>query len=62
MATHSSILAWETRWTEKPGSLQFGGVTKRLDTTWQLNKSNKTWFVKQKTTLKKKKEISGNTG
>ena len=22
MATHSSILAWETSWTEKPGGLQ----------------------------------------
>jgi len=22
MATHSSILAWRTRWTEKPGGLQ----------------------------------------
>ena len=23
MATHSSILAWETPWTERPGQLQF---------------------------------------
>ena len=23
MATHSSILAWKTAWTEKPGGLQF---------------------------------------
>ena len=23
MATHSSILAWETPWTEEPGGLQF---------------------------------------
>ena len=23
MATHSSILAWEISWTEKPGRLQF---------------------------------------
>ena len=23
MATHSSILAWEIPWTEKPGGLQF---------------------------------------
>ena len=28
MATHSSILAWETPWTEKPGGLQSTGVTK----------------------------------
>ena len=25
MATHSSILAWETPWTEKPGTLQSMG-------------------------------------
>ena len=25
MATHSSILAWETPWTEEPGVLQFMG-------------------------------------
>ena len=26
MATHSSILAWEIRWTEEPGGLQFMGL------------------------------------
>ena len=25
MATHSSVLTWETPWTEKPGSLQSMG-------------------------------------
>ena len=25
MATHSSILAWETPWTEEPGGLQSKG-------------------------------------
>ena len=25
MATHSSILAWRTQWTEEPGGLQFIG-------------------------------------
>ena len=25
MATHSSILAWEIPWAEKPGELQFMG-------------------------------------
>ena len=25
MATHSSILAWRTPWTEEPGELQFMG-------------------------------------
>ena len=28
MATWSSILAWEIPWTEEPGGLQSGGVTK----------------------------------
>ena len=26
MAAHSSILAWKTPWTEKPGRLQFMGL------------------------------------
>ena len=34
MAPHSSILAWKTPWTEKPGGLQ-----------WGRNESGKTeWF------------------
>ena len=38
MATPSSILAWETPWTEKPGGLcMVHGVTKELDTTQRLN-------------------------
>ena len=28
MATHSSILAWEIPWTEKPGGLQSMGLQK----------------------------------
>ena len=28
MATHSSVLAWEIPWTEKPGGLTVHGVTK----------------------------------
>ena len=28
MATHSSILAWEIPWTEKPGRLQSMGLQK----------------------------------
>ena len=39
MAAHSSILAWETPWTEEPGGLQFVGVTEELDTTQHLNNS-----------------------
>jgi len=30
MATHSSILAWRSPWTEKPGRPQSMGVTKSL--------------------------------
>ena len=32
IATHSSILAWETPWTEEPARLQFMG-SQELDTT-----------------------------
>ena len=32
MATHSSILAWRTPWTEEPGGLQSVGL-QRLDMT-----------------------------
>ena len=32
MATHSSIVAWEIPWTEKPGGLQSMGL-KELDVT-----------------------------
>ena len=35
-ATHSSILAWRTPWTEEPGRLQFTGL-QELDMTWLLN-------------------------
>ena len=30
MATHSSILAWEILWTEKPGEATVHGVTESL--------------------------------
>ena len=34
MATHSSILAWRSPWTEEPGGLHtVHGVTKELDVT-----------------------------
>ena len=36
MATHSSILAWEIPWTEKPGGLQSMG-SQESDTTLWLN-------------------------
>ena len=33
MATHSSIRAWETPWTEEPGGLRVQGGRKDSDTT-----------------------------
>ena len=36
MATHYSILAWKTPWTEEPGKLQSWG-RKELDMTDQLH-------------------------
>ena len=39
MATHSSILAWETPWTEEPGRLQNMGLQRvghNLETKQQL--------------------------
>ena len=32
MATHSSVLAWESLWTEEPGGPQFMG-SQRINTT-----------------------------
>ena len=31
LATHASILAWESSWTEQPGRLQSMGSRKELD-------------------------------
>ena len=36
MAIHSSILAWRTPWTEKPGKLQFMG-SQRVRQDWVTN-------------------------
>ena len=33
MATHSSILAWRTQWTEEPGWLWFIALRKESDMT-----------------------------
>ena len=33
MAIHPSLLAWDIRWTEEPGGLQFTGVSKESDMT-----------------------------
>ena len=43
MAPHSSILAWEIPWTEKPGGLQSMGL-QESDTTEPLNQTTMvTW-------------------
>ena len=40
MATHSSIIAWESPWTEEPGRLHtVHRVMKESDMTLQLNNS-----------------------
>ena len=39
MATHSSILAWRTPWTEEPGRLNSPWGHKELDTNEQLTLS-----------------------
>ena len=44
MATHSSILAWKTPWTEEPGGLQSMGVPKSTGTHITL-KGNFIWDV-----------------
>ena len=41
MAIHSSILPWETLWTEKPGKLTVHGVAKESDTIQWLNNNKK---------------------
>ena len=40
--THSSILAWEITWTEKPGRLQSMG-SQRVKRDSATNMSNTTW-------------------
>ena len=44
MATHSSILAWEFPWTEKPGGLQSTG-SQESDTTKRLNHHHQNGYV-----------------
>ena len=36
MATHSSILAWKTLWTEEPGGLQSMGL-QRVRSDWAID-------------------------
>ena len=49
MATHCSILAWETPWTEEPGGLQFM-ESQESDTSEQLN-SNQESSLEQRYTF-----------
>ena len=44
MATHSSVLAWETPWTEEPGGLQSTG-SQESDTTVQLKYHHPTSYL-----------------
>ena len=44
MATHSSILAWKTTWTEEPGGLQSKGL-KESDTTEQLGTAQRSLMM-----------------
>ena len=43
MATHSSILAWDFPWTEKPGGLQSMG-SKRMGHNWAINTFTFWWL------------------
>ena len=55
MATHSSILAWRTPWTEEPGRRQSMG-SQKWDTTWKLN-NNSTPIPKQKSVTPQSLEL-----
>ena len=49
MATHSSILAWRTPWTEEPGGIQSMGSPLRLcDFHYTLTNAGKDWRQKEK--------------
>ena len=43
MATHSSILAWQTSWTEEPSGLQFMGP-QRVGHNWATNTFHFEWI------------------
>ena len=47
MATHSSILAWQVPWTEKPGGLAVHGGDKSQEMTERLNSSVGSWVEAQ---------------
>ena len=61
MATHSSILAWRSLWTEEPGGLQSTG-SQESDTTEQISHHHSGLFalgkVSESTTIKQKNSCS----
>ena len=59
MATHSSILAWEIRWTEEPGGLQFTGLQKSQ--TW-LSSSTPTTYKLQRKHWRNTQFLPGDSG
>ena len=67
MATHSSIVAWKTEWTEKPGRLQSMG-SERVWNDWETNRyADDTILMEEnkeelKSFLIKVKEESENVG
>ena len=46
MTTHSSILAWEIRWTEEPGGLQSTGL-QRVEYDWARNIYNNPIYISE---------------
>ena len=60
MATHSSILAWEIPWTEKPGGLQSMGLH-RVRGNWvtkQKQYENALFFIHVLWTVRELNEVS----
>ena len=60
IATHSSILAWETPWTKEPGRLQ-SGLGKELDATERLNNTNTFHFISVISLGKTFSQVGGST-
>ena len=44
-SNHSSILAWEIPWTEKPGGLQSMGLQREADTAQWLDNNGDLWQI-----------------
>ena len=54
MATHSSILAWETPWTEEPGGLQFM-KSQRVRPRWATKENM--WSILEKVSCAVEKNV-----